>query len=698
MVLPNLIHPSQNAFVKGRSIFDAIGKIDDIVDYTKRNSWPGFMIAIDFDKAFDTLDFRFLIRTLHRFHFGPSFIQWMRVLYKNASSCVMNNGFTTGPFLLGRGVRQGDPLSPYLFILALETLAIKIREDCNVQGLKIGEEMIKLSLFADDMTCILKDKTSYTNLFRILNSFGECSGLKVNDEKTEIMPLGDNILQEKDFPTHSICEIIKILGIYFGYDDRQRNNLNFSQTLKSIKESINVWKWRGLSLLGRIQIVKTFAIPKLMFRASVIPVSKELIKEANSVLYNFIWNGKDKVKRLALISDIEMGGLKMLDIQSMICAKRITCLKKLLEDYSSPWKVILDKLLLPVGGRFVLHCNFQTSKLKINLPAYYKECFDAWSEVNGKTPSCYEEIINEIIWNNKFLCYDKKSMYRRDIVNLGVVKIKDLISANNSFSCDFSSLTNPEQRFFLMSIINSIPAEWRSLIKASTNVTSANPIPITPTIKLPSGNVVPILDISPKQIYQIFLQQKQIAPTAKQKLSNKYSNIDIDWEKAYTLAFHCTLDTKIREFHYKILNCIIFTNVKLNLIGVVESPNCTFCQEAAESVEHLLFSCRISSEFWKHVLSWLRDNDVHVETINESDVIFGKFDIVDDYILINHILLLAKYYIYCRRCHNSVPSIRGFIARARRVFNIELHIAREKNKLLFHFQKWEKLTNALNSS
>ena len=236
--MPKLIHPSQNAFVKGRSIFDAIRTIDDIVDYTKRNNWSGFMIAIDFEKAFSTLDFRFLIRTLHKLHnFGPSFIQWIRFLYKNASSCVMNNGFTTGPFLLGRGVRQGDPLFPYLFILALETLAIKIREDCNVQGLKIGEEMIKLSLFADDMTCILIDKTSYTNLFRILNSLGECSGIKVNDEKTEIMPLGDNILQEKDFPTHSICEIIKILGIYFGYDDRQRNNLNFSQTLKSIKES-----------------------------------------------------------------------------------------------------------------------------------------------------------------------------------------------------------------------------------------------------------------------------------------------------------------------------------------------------------------------------------------------------------------------------------------------------------------------------
>jgi len=71
----------------------------------------------------------------------------------------MNNGFTTGPFSLGRGVRQGDPLSPYLFILALETLAIKIRQDhSSVQGLQIGEEIIKLSLFADDMTCVIKTK------------------------------------------------------------------------------------------------------------------------------------------------------------------------------------------------------------------------------------------------------------------------------------------------------------------------------------------------------------------------------------------------------------------------------------------------------------------------------------------------------------------------------------------------------------
>ena len=105
-VLPVIIHADQNAFVKGRSIFDAVRTIDDMVDYTKRNNLSGFLVAIDFEKAFDTLNFNFLIRTLHKFNFGPSFIHWIRVLYNNVSSCVMNNGFTTTPFMLGRGVRQ----------------------------------------------------------------------------------------------------------------------------------------------------------------------------------------------------------------------------------------------------------------------------------------------------------------------------------------------------------------------------------------------------------------------------------------------------------------------------------------------------------------------------------------------------------------------------------------------------------------
>ena len=144
----------------------------------------------------------------------------------------------------------------------------------------------------------------------------------------------------------------------FGGDAKEREELNFWKTLESIKKTINLWKWRGLSLIGRIQIVKTFAIPKLMFRASAVSVSKDLMKEAESIFYHFIWNGKDKVKRNAVISEVENGGLNMLDTESMIRSKRVICLQKFLQDYESPLKMFLGELPQPIGGKFLLHCNF----------------------------------------------------------------------------------------------------------------------------------------------------------------------------------------------------------------------------------------------------------------------------------------------------------------------------------------------------
>ena len=173
--------------------------------------------------------------------------------------CNTSQGFGT---FFGQSYDR-DSLSPYLFIIALETLAIRIRSDSQIQGFKIGEEIVKLLLFPDGMTCILRDRNAYTALFHILKSFGNQSGLTVNHEETDILSLGNNTTQ------HNACKVIKILGVHFGYDLKERDTLNFRQTLKAIMKSINMWKWRGVS-------IKTFTIPKLMYRASVITISKEL--------------------------------------------------------------------------------------------------------------------------------------------------------------------------------------------------------------------------------------------------------------------------------------------------------------------------------------------------------------------------------------------------------------------------------------
>ena len=102
----------------------------------------------------------------------------------------------------------------------------------------------------------------------------------------------------------------------------------------------------------------------------------------------------------------------------------------------------------------------------------------------------------------------------------------------------------------------------------------------------------------------------------------------------------------------------------------------------------------MSSEFWKEVLSWLKEYNIVLESFNEIGLFLGIFEESEDFFLINHVMLLGKYYIYVRKCLGSLPSLRGFIARIRRVYNIELHIARERDKLATHFKKMGKVSGS----
>ena len=112
-VLPGIIHHNQSGFVKNRFIGETARSILDIMQHTDTQKMPGLLLFIDFEKAFDSVDWDYLIASLKAFNFGPEFIKLVKTFYKNVSSCILNNGFFSESFLLERGVRQGDPLSPY---------------------------------------------------------------------------------------------------------------------------------------------------------------------------------------------------------------------------------------------------------------------------------------------------------------------------------------------------------------------------------------------------------------------------------------------------------------------------------------------------------------------------------------------------------------------------------------------------------
>lgn len=163
-VLPEIIHSNQTGYVSGRYIGEAARSILDIMDYTKTYDIPGLLLFIDFEKAFDSLEWNFMFRCLEVFGFGRSLTRWVETFYSNITSCIINNGTLTASFEINRGVRQGDPLSPYLFIIAVELLAVAIRSCSEINGIKIDAKEFKMVQYADDLTAFVSDIRSAQHL------------------------------------------------------------------------------------------------------------------------------------------------------------------------------------------------------------------------------------------------------------------------------------------------------------------------------------------------------------------------------------------------------------------------------------------------------------------------------------------------------------------------------------------------------
>lgn len=218
-IISNYIGQDQTGFIPNSDIMDSIYRTIEIINHCRTNHLNSTAIlSLDVEKAFDRVKVPYLLTLLEHMAFGPKFLTTLQAIYLDPTARVKVNGTVSHPFRIRRGTRQGCPLSPLLFALAIEPLAELLRNSPDCKGICIGDQCHKINLFADDMVLFMTDpETSLPYIESILNKFQTVSGLQVNKDKSCINPIlmtdiQKNALQQL-FPYPWIKDTWKYLGV-----------------------------------------------------------------------------------------------------------------------------------------------------------------------------------------------------------------------------------------------------------------------------------------------------------------------------------------------------------------------------------------------------------------------------------------------------------------------------------------------------
>ncbi len=315
IILQDIIDETQSGFLKNRHISNNVRLVLDLLDYSELVKDDSYMLFLDFYKAFDSIEHGFIFKTLEKIGFGDLFIKTIKTLYAHGNSSIKLKYGTSPRFDLQRGIRQGCPIPPYLFILTTQLLANHIKNS-TLQGVSVMGREIIISQLADDTTLFLKNSDQIPLALNTIKLFSNASGLLLNVHKCELMPV-------KKLSVSSICDIqvketITYLGIVISKNPKLRCDLNFLPILEKTKRKLNQWLQRDLSLKGRILLSKAEGISRLTYAAISLEPDKAMCKKIDQQLCNFVWKNKTHyVKKSVLSNSYSNGGLNFVDFATL---------------------------------------------------------------------------------------------------------------------------------------------------------------------------------------------------------------------------------------------------------------------------------------------------------------------------------------------------------------------------------------------
>lgn len=348
--IDSLISPSQSAFIKKRCIQDNFLYVRNLARAYHRTRTSALLFKLDISKAFDTVSWEYLFELLEARGFSARWRNWIALILASSSSMVLLNGILGPKLHHQRGLRQGDPLSPYLFILAIDTLQ-RLFEIATEQGdlsqLRGRNAKLRLSLYADDAALFVNPCKEDVDLtMEIMNKFGDATGLKINMSKSLVLPIRcanlnlDNILT--DFGGQRASFPISYLGLPLTLG--RLRLVHLQPILDKAKAKMAGWQGKLMTPGGRRELVRSVLSSMPIYLLTAIKTQKQFIKEYDKARRRFLWagnqemhGGKCKVNWTKTCLPVDRGGLGVIDLERFSRALRLRWLWFSWTNPEKPW-------------------------------------------------------------------------------------------------------------------------------------------------------------------------------------------------------------------------------------------------------------------------------------------------------------------------------------------------------------------------
>ena len=577
--LDSVISQQQTAYLKNRQITDNLNLMQHLIEKSNDQNSSAMIVSLDAEKAFDSVEHWYIKEILHKIGL-TDFCKTFELLYKGQEVKIVLNQNIAGSYNIKNGVKQGDALSCILFILGIEPLIKNIENDNSVVGVSIGNTRVpKIVSYADDVACLIKPtQNNLDAIFRNYEYMTNLSGLKLNADKTEI--IGLKCKDEYDVTyLHlktkvRVSEMIKINGLHLSFDTKVAITQNMTKLLTCLESQLKRWSKRYLSILGKIQIFKTFGLSQILFIATTTIIPQNVEKKITNLIYKFIWNNDmstnkapDRIKRTILSRKIKELGFGMLDYREVINSIRQKMLHRL-----------RTKSLHPMHD--IIANNVSSSIINIRNINSVNTCIDTtirdlnkkWKMSLKNPPSDQIPLLNDIVRNE----YIGNVLIPRYSSNrLGRALRHDKLQ-------EITDINHPILSKLDKNVTAFLKANWH--VNSSQNKINLNALYPTRS-KILTGDKVTSKSIRMLEHDLELLSPKSLSNTTEEGL-----------RKLGRLISKLT-NSKLQTILLRVLNGDVYAKSRMLKFGMIESDECERCGKR-ETISHLLLECNYVNSLW----------------------------------------------------------------------------------------------------